>query len=316
MSKFSAGRYRGVVDLRKRKPGEHSRTSRTPMRPLVFESERRIPLRVRRRRNRLLFLGITLASICIAAVGAHYLSYLPQFSIQRIDVRGTNDIQPELVQSFVETKLFGGPRDFLSPSNIFVYHGTQLEREIASFFPRVRSAAISRPSLFSTDLIVTIYEREPFAKWTPGTPGAAYEMDDSGFIFAVEQDPASITYKSPVIFEGYFSATSTVVAKTYLAGRFTAIRSLLERLGQSGFAPTVFIAQSDQDFEIQLSRGYSIKASFGASAEDLIKNLELVLSSDVLRDKESKLEYIDLRFGNRVYYKFKVAEQQATPTAR
>jgi hypothetical protein len=31
--------------------------------------------------------------------------------------------------------------------------------------------------------------------------------------------------------------------------------------------------------------------------------LQLVLSSDALTGKESELQYVDLRFGDRVYYK-------------
>jgi len=42
-----------------------------------------------------------------------------------------------------------------------------------------------------------------------------------------------------------------------------------------------------------------------------VKNLELVLSSDVLKGKTDALEYVDLRFGNRVYYKLKGQKQQS-----
>jgi hypothetical protein len=37
--------------------------------------------------------------------------------------------------------------------------------------------------------------------------------------------------------------------------------------------------------------------------------LELVLSSDALQGKEGQLEYIDLRFGDRVYYKLRGQEE-------
>ena len=43
---------------------------------------------------------------------------------------------------------------------------------------------------------------------------------------------------------------------------------------------------------------------FGEDPTILVKNLTLILDSDALRGKENLLEYIDLRFGNRMYYKF------------
>ena len=52
-----------------------------------------------------------------------------------------------------------------------------------------------------------------------------------------------------------------------------------------------------------LDWGFEIRASLKGDPGKLIRDLELVLTSDELRGKESRLEYIDLRFGNRVYYK-------------
>mgnify|MGYP001565319663 CR=1 FL=1 len=39
--------------------------------------------------------------------------------------------------------------------------------------------------------------------------------------------------------------------------------------------------------------------------EDVVRNLELILSSDALQAKLDSLDYVDLRFGNRVYYQLK-----------
>ena len=47
----------------------------------------------------------------------------------------------------------------------------------------------------------------------------------------------------------------------------------------------------------------------------MVRNLQLVLSSNPLNGKASDLQYIDLRFGNRVYYKLK-GEAEATSTAQ
>jgi hypothetical protein len=43
--------------------------------------------------------------------------------------------------------------------------------------------------------------------------------------------------------------------------------------------------------------------SFDMSIESVLKNIEATLSAEGLREKFNTLEYIDLRFGNRVYFK-------------
>jgi len=63
--------------------------------------------------------------------------------------------------------------------------------------------------------------------------------------------------------------------------------------------------ENEQDFKVSLLQRFALRASFGADADTLVRNLQDVLSSDTLRGKENKIEYVDLRFGNRVYYKNK-----------
>jgi len=83
------------------------------------------------------------------------------------------------------------------------------------------------------------------------------------------------------------------------------ILALLQLLQESGFRPIGAEVENTQDFSIPLEKSFSIKASFGANGEDLIKNLTLVLESERLKGREAEVEYIDLRFGNKVYFKFK-----------
>ena len=95
------------------------------------------------------------------------------------------------------------------------------------------------------------------------------------------------------------------LGQTYLAGRLTGVLTVLERLGQRGYAAEKVIAENAQDFSVLVSRGFYIRATYGANVEQLIRNLELALASEALVGKEQTLEYVDLRFGNRVYYKMK-----------
>lgn len=303
-----------VVDLRRRKPG-------ASMRPFAFRDPpptRRSPLRVRRRRTRVLFALLVMSLIAGGVYGISLVSYLPQLSVQRIDVAGANDIRPELVRAFVETELSSDSFTFFSPSNIFLYPRTEIEAAIEEYFPRVENARISRESLLANAITVSIEEREPFARWcsisrasfTEEQIELCYAIDTGGFIFA----PVSTTtaaFATRYVFEGSLATTSSPVGQTYLSGTFAGVVTLLERLGQAGFSPERISAEGEQDFSVNLSQSFTIRASFGADVGSLVRNLELVLSSEALRGEEDELEYIDLRFGNRVYYKLKGVEQQS-----
>ena len=148
-------------------------------------------------------------------------------------------------------------------------------------------------------------------------------MDEGGFIYAPMGWAGTATSSTQYTFAGGLpaqaglpardgGATSTYpIGNSFVQAHLPGLLSLLTFLGQAGFTPLG--AQVDgQDILIQLQEGFLLKASFGADANTLVKNLELVLSSDVLKGKTEELEYVDLRFGNRVYYKLKGQEQQST----
>lgn len=285
-------------------------------------SQKRTPLRARRRRAHLSLFLLLLAALTISAVGIHWLSYQPQLSIEQITIEGTRMVPPELIRSYVESQLDRAGSSFISPRNIFLYSKGAIEKHLAQEFARVRSAKLSRPSLMSRTLVVSIEEHEAFAKWC-ASADRCYLMDDTGYILDTADASSTESVSTQYVFSGGIgdatgSLASTSVeipiGRTFVSAHVPGILSLLQLLGQSGFSPQGANVVSDEDFVVPLSDGFILKASFGANANTLVKNLQLVLSSDDLKGKEDQLEYIDLRFGNRVYYKLKGQGQTTSTT--
>lgn len=287
-----------------------------------------MPLRARRRRIRALWALGALLFCGALFYGVSWISYLPQFNVSSISISGAKDINEELIKRSIETVLDDGSYHILSRRNIFLYPRTSLEKTIANSFPLIKSVHIARPSMLATDIVVTIEEREPFARWCPprlaGSSGEAgaeddarcYFMDDSGFIYAPVGENTSTTtlQANPTeryIFRGDIASSTdstgspqvSPVGQWFVQAHLPGLLSLLKFLGQAGFTALTAEVENDQDILVRLQEGFLLKASFGADAGTLVKNLQLVLASDVLQGKHESLEYIDLRFGNRVYYK-------------
>ena len=174
-------------------------------------------------------------------------------------------------------------------------------------FPRVESARVSRSSLFSTALTIQISERTMYGMWC-AEDTRCYEMDETGFIFSETSYATSTKY----LFTGGIATSSGPVGQSFVKAHLPGLLTLLRLLGQAGYEPRGASIVSDQDFLVPLARGFMLKVSFGVDANALVRNLELVLSSDVLKGKEDNIEYIDLRFGDRVYYKLKGEAETAT----
>jgi len=300
---------KNIVDLRGAKtkgaaaPKPHPVQVRPVSVPTRADIRRASPTRARRRKKRLILATITVVLIGAIAFAISYVSYLPRFSIATIDVVGTQTVPADFVKTYVESELFTAHHPYLSPYNIFLYHRVGLQNEIVGYFPRIKSAAISRDSLLSTHLTVTITEREPFARWC-NTLSDCFEMDPSGYIFAqAPESTSTVAYTTNYVFFGAVSTSSSPITQTFVGAHVPGIVALLKSLETAGFKPTGATVIGGQDFTVHLVDGFDIKASFGEDSSGLVSNLKLILNSDSLNGKESDLEYVDLRFGDRVYYK-------------
>ena len=117
----------------------------------------------------------------------------------------------------------------------------------------------------------------------------------------------------PYIFSGALAGEP--VGQVFIPGHLPGLLALLSVLQQqNGLTPLRVSVVSGQDFSVDFQEGFLLKASFGADAGTLARNLKLVLGSDALSGKESQIEYVDLRFGNKAYFKLK--GESATSSAQ
>jgi len=292
-----------IIDLRKKRAGSFGRA--------VLQlpggiRDRRSPLRAKRRRTRATQALTVLAVSGAIAYGVHYVSYLPRFTISTISVAGAQYIQEESVRAAVVREFEDGSFHFVARNNIFLYPRATIERTLEDSFPRIDTARITRASFFSTAITVTIIEREPYAHWCAGS-GECYLMDQTGYIFAsASGDP---TPSTRYVFLGNIDAAPSPIGKTFRAGQLPGMLALLKQLQEDEYVPLGAQIVDEQDYIVPLEVGYYIKVTHGSNPDILVRNLDLIVSSDALRKQLADLEYIDLRFGNRVYYKLKGAEE-------
>ena len=273
--------------------------------------ERRSQLKEKRRRLR----AIVTAAVCVCALlsayAIHAASYVSRFTFQHISVSGSTSQSPAEIQQFVEKKLEESSKGYISGRNIFVYDSAPLEKEIAENFPKVKAAHVTRDTSLGNGLLVTLEERSMFARWCAHmTDSMCYLLDSNGVVFASAEPVSASSSPATYVFSGSLSTTSVSVSnppygEVFAQGHFVGIIALLRILQQSGLNPLGAKLESETDFSVPLAEGYYVKASYGEDPAILVKNLALILSADAIQGKISQLEYVDLRFGNRVYYKFK-----------
>src|SRR3989344_390545 len=290
-----------IIDLRKKKPG-NSRVVSARTR-----GEGRVsPRRQRRKKVKIYVTALGVAVFILVASLASESTYHQKISIGPISVSGVSRISPRLVKAVFEKTLHDGMNHFFSRSNVLWYPKHELEKAILSGIPRTASVSITREGLFAQAITVTIEERKRFGFWCSDSSlqkgQRCFEMDENGFIFAAL---ASETPLYGIIFSGPLSASTTLIGQTFIGEHMSGVVAFLKKLENKNLKP-IRVSTTDMVYYwVELPETVLVRVAFGADPEETARNLELALSSDALRGRVEELEYIDLRFGNRLYYKVK-----------
>ncbi len=259
----------------------------------------------------------------LLVIGVSYLSKVPAINISEIEVNGNSVTSTEDVIESVNTIMAGNYLHLFSRRNSLIYPKNVIQKGLLEKFKRFQTADIELVS--TRKLLVTVSERNGHYLWCgrelseltgESLNPDCYYLDDSGYIFS--RSP----YFSGNVFIKFFGK-GELASDSDPSGRqfvdevlFIKISKLLEGLQTIGIYPYAISLSENMDFNVYISPiggGNRIftKIMFNAKndLEKSIENLNAALLTDPLKTdfkkRFSELEYIDLRFNNKVFYKFK-----------
>ena len=275
----------------------------------------RVSLAQRRKKWRIVWFSLAGVLLIALVAGFLYVVRLPELSIQTVTVSGAYALSADDIRTAAERELSDSGLVLIPRHMIFAYPRAALEAKLLQEFPQLQSVNITRDSLLGTTLQIKVVERTTYGIWcnplaissvasstelSAGSADACYEMDASGFIFA----PAD-GFAEYYLFYGGVATDSPPITQHFYPEHIDTLRALLAKLSPVGLDPHIIRVQDGSDVDIELLGGMHIKASLDMTSEESISALQTALSSDALKDKRDTIQYIDVRFGNRVYFKFK-----------
>lgn len=257
--------------------------------------------RLHERRRRVRLFAVTLGSICglIAVLVLAWASHQPQFQIAKIVVEGNRAVEStELVahaNTFFQNKRF----ELFSSSNILLFSRSAVERHIAEMFPRVAHVTTKIQSFDKSIVALVVSERVPYARFC-GTSGC-YFLDEQGFIFAHEDESAVV--RDEIFEKGIVHEDQDLVGRYFLPNHFATVVETTKLLEREGVNVVRVSVLNEQDFRLELAQGVVLFARFDDDPSLISENFGLALQTEELTEGIKGVEYIDLRFKNRVYYK-------------
>src|SRR3989344_592375 len=283
------------------------------MRSNVLNSPRLHELRKQRRRVFLNKFILILIACLVIFVGLGFISRLGRLNIASTAVSGNKVVDAEIIKEKVNKDLAGYYFWLFPKTNIFFYPKNKIKENLALDLKRLENISLEVGD--DRVLQISVSEREALYMWcgeiiltetVPNEKEKCYFLDKNGFIF----DEAPY-FSGEVYFKFYGETRDSYFAKE----NFPQLVLFKETLGQMKLKPTVLYKMQNGDIKILLSSTNSSLANpeiilksdsdLGIVAENLSAALDTEPLKTDFKKKYSSLIYIDLRFGNKVYYKFK-----------
>lgn len=287
------------------------------MRKNIPNSPRLLELKKQRQKVSLSKILLFLFALSIVIFFLAYISRMAGLNISSVEITGNKVIDTEILKAIVEKEIQGKYLWFFPRTNVLFYPKNDIKNELSNRFKRLKDINFSIRD--REILVVSMTERAGLYTWCGITlpeintaEQKCYFLDKDGYIF--DEAP----YFSGEVYFKFYGETilddNGIPSGSYFSPHiFSELILFKETLETIGLKPVVSYIENNGDIKILLARknesiGPEIIFKADADFQKLAENLQAALTTEPLQSnfdkKYSSLLYIDLRFGNKVYYKF------------
>jgi len=237
--------------------------------------------------------------------------------ITNIYIEGSNavldkDIKERVLMNIDNKYLWLFPKD-----NIFIYPKARIKKDILTTFKRVYYIKVNTIDL--TSIVVTIKERDPYAIWCGESisdnenaiSDTCFFMDSTGFIFARAPNFSDNVYLTIYgVLQNISQSSNTFdnpIGKRFLEEKyFTHLMLLRDTLSNEEIDAVYLTSQDDGDFQVYIATGGKLIFNKKQDIEKIFRDLISAVEAKEVDGMNvwENLEYIDLRFDNKVIFKF------------
>lgn len=228
-----------------------------------------------------------------------FLFRSPLFRVDKIVVKGNNSIESADVVSLIEASALQKHNFFpamLTFKNMLLWPDQVSQNELNTI-PQLQSISISK-DYFSHTVTANVSERVPFGIWCYSANESCYWFDNTGMIFQRSLDTqGNIIYAVQDNSQKPQGLNQKVLPDDFV-GNFISIVKVLRQsnLGIKGITLTDIALQ---EVDVQTTNGPKLYFSLRFPADDYLGYIQKLM----LDPSFNKLQYIDCRTQDRLYYK-------------
>jgi len=277
---------------------------------------------IKRRRKKIarsilgIFLGLLLVACFVFVMRMDFVK------IQDVRIMGNVSMKTEDLKSALNQMISGNYLYFFPKNNILIFPKVKILSELSKKFPRIETLHIS---IEKNILELSLTERKPHALWCGNSFEQSIDpcffVDSQGFVFSQAPQLNGSSYlklygATPLAMQA--SSTEDVLpdgnqpvpAWQFISEKeYADVQSFMNDTKNLGLELSALELSDSGTYKFQIKNNGWLLTSRNVPLIDTIENLKAGLSNDVfwLKNKKSlsQLEYIDMRYGNKIFYKVK-----------
>ncbi len=234
---------------------------------------------------------------------AYWLFFSTAFAITKVRVESNFALPSETLIQSLTSQLSTRRWSLVPQRNIFAFNALAASKIISEQF-LLGDVTIkkNRPH----EIVLSISEKPREMLWS--ARGTLYALDGQGIVLGPTEEKSG--EKKTVIYD-----QSGAIPEAHAQVLTPAILHFINAIARNehivALAPQFFILADAHANEITLKVGpkagdaWNIKFDTTQSPDSQLQNLDTVLRNSIPPDALKRLDYIDLRFGEKTYYKFK-----------
>lgn len=259
--------------------------------------------------------GLIMVVLCtFAALNSEYLT------VTTVTVSGAEAAEADAIVKKAQQTLEGSFFFIIPRASAVFFPKSHLRAAVQEAMPRLGTVEIHRTGLRSVELSVN--NRTPAALWCgdvmpdiaelAGTSGDSfntrcYFIDEHGYVFEHAFGVTGTVYPR---FWGAIDRGNPEGSVFVSTDEFARLLSLMHEISTDGEMPLGLLLVDEEEMELYLSGGTKILLLRSGDLMATIERITALQNSGIVGEGEP-VEYIDLRFGDRVYLKRHGASAEA-----
>lgn len=253
-----------------------------------------------KRKKKILHLKIIglFISVILSVIGLAYLSNSNFVKISEVSINDTTFFDKKEIEKIVRDELKGKYLMIFAKDNVLLFPKNKIETRIKNFNRAIKTGSIKISNL--RKISVQVEEYKPTAVWCDETN--CYYINEKSLIF----DKALANYDKNLV-QFYDLIHDDPIGKNYSNPEtFQKIIILINLVAKVPMKITSINTEDGLTFNLHTDMGTRLLYEINDSPEEVASNLNTVLEKDAINKAQlNNIDYIDLRFGNKVYYKIR-----------